>query len=82
MGKEKLLVIKAGGKLIEERELVTPLLEFMAQGSTKMILVHGGGNKAGALSSQMGIPVKMIEGRRVTDAATLDIATMVFFAWY
>lgn len=78
MGKEKLLVIKAGGKLIEERELVTPLLEFMVQGSSKMILVHGGGNKAGALSEQMGIPVKMVEGRRVTDAATLDIATMVY----
>jgi acetylglutamate kinase len=78
MEKEKLLVIKAGGKLIEEQELVTPLLEFMAQDSTKKILVHGGGNKAGALSEQMGIPVKMIEGRRVTDAATLEIATMVY----
>lgn len=78
MDKEKLLVIKAGGKLIEERELVTPLLAFMSQSSTKMILVHGGGNKAGALSQQMGLPVKMIEGRRVTDAATLEVATMVY----
>ena len=78
MEKEKLLVIKAGGKLIEERELVMPLLAFMSQSSTKMILVHGGGNKAGALSQQMGLPVKMIEGRRVTDAATLEVATMVY----
>ena len=42
------------------------------------ILVHGGGKSASKLGQRLGVPAQMIEGRRVTDAATLEIVTMVY----
>jgi acetylglutamate kinase len=45
---------------------------------TSFILVHGGGKLASALSEKIGIQTHMINGRRITDAQTLDIVTMVY----
>src|SRR5262249_49050660 len=44
----------------------------------KKILVHGGGKLATKLSDQLGIEQKLVDGRRITDAETLKIVTMVY----
>lgn len=74
----KLQIIKIGGNVINDKaKLATALAEF-AKMPTLKILVHGGGRKASELSQQMGIEPQMINGRRVTDEATLEIVTMVY----
>ncbi|SDB56251.1 N-acetylglutamate kinase [Flavobacteriaceae bacterium MAR_2010_188] len=78
MTKEILKVVKIGGSIIDDE---TSLFQFLENFSTlkgKKILVHGGGKLATQLSNKMGVEVKMVEGRRITDAETLDIITMVY----
>jgi len=45
------------------------------------VLIHGGGKIATQLAKDMGIESKMIDGRRVTDEASLRIVTMVYAGW-
>ena len=73
-----LKVIKIGGNIIEDTEALGQFLTSFAQLEGPKILIHGGGKLATRLAKKMNIPVKMIEGRRVTDAETLDIITMVY----
>lgn len=74
----KLFVIKIGGNIIDdEKKLSLFLREFAAVDENK-ILVHGGGKLATKLAGQMGIPQQLIDGRRITDAETLKIVTMVY----
>ncbi|MBL7974748.1 MAG: acetylglutamate kinase [Candidatus Kapabacteria bacterium] len=71
-------VIKIGGNVVDDANART---EFYAQLSairSAVILVHGGGKVATELSSKLGIPTTMIDGRRVTDAETLRVVTMVY----
>ena len=42
------------------------------------VLVHGGGRSATKLAAQLGIESKMVNGRRITDAETLKVVTMVY----
>ncbi len=73
-----LKVIKIGGNIIDnEQALLSFLKDFSALKGPK-ILVHGGGKLATKLATQMNVPAHMAEGRRITDAATLDIITMVY----
>jgi len=74
----QLHVIKIGGKLINEPQDLDRLLCAFSNLRGPKILIHGGGRKATELSQQMGIEVQMIEGRRITDSATLDVAVMVY----
>ena len=73
-------VIKIGGKLIEDNARRDSLCDAIAQmaGSTRIVLVHGGGAMAGKLASRMGVETHMHDGRRITDAATLEIAVMAY----
>lgn len=74
----QLTIVKIGGKVInEEAELNAFLKKFAALEGDK-ILVHGGGNIASVVQNKMGIPPKMVEGRRITDADTIEIVSMVF----
>lgn len=71
-------VIKIGGKVAEdESKLEAFLKDFVAQEGLK-ILVHGGGVIASKIAEKLGIETKMINGRRVTDQETLEVATMVY----
>lgn len=71
-------VIKIGGNVIDNpRNLESFLTKFIALPGKK-ILIHGGGKLATALAEKLGIPVRMIDGRRITDAETIDIVTMVY----
>lgn len=75
---ESLRLIKAGGAIIEDPEACTALLKDFAAIQGPKVLVHGGGRSASALAARMGIPVKMVEGRRITDSAMLEVVTMVY----
>lgn len=71
-------VVKIGGNVIDNPEALSAFLKDFAALEGRKILVHGGGKEATRMSEGMGIKANMIEGRRVTDAATLDIVTMVY----
>lgn len=76
--REKLTIIKVGGKIVEEETTLYKLLDdFTAIGGYK-VLVHGGGRSVTKLAAQLGIESKMLNGRRITDAETLKIVTMVY----
>lgn len=75
---DKLSVVKIGGNVIENRRALAAFLNDFAALKGSKIIVHGGGKEATLMAQQLGIPVQMIDGRRVTDAATLDLITMVY----
>lgn len=75
---EKLTVIKVGGKIVEEEATLKSLLERFSKVEGKKVLVHGGGRSATALATKLGIESKMVDGRRITDAETLKVVTMVY----
>ncbi|MFA5972544.1 MAG: acetylglutamate kinase [Lentimicrobiaceae bacterium] len=75
---ETLTVVKVGGGVLEDLVSLAGFLDrFVAIPGLK-ILVHGGGRVATKLSEQLNIKSKMVEGRRITDADTIDIVTMVY----
>ena len=74
----KLKVIKIGGKLIEDKNILSSLCDALASLGERFVLVHGGGVMGSHLAKELGVEVKMHEGRRITDAATLDIAVMAY----
>jgi acetylglutamate kinase len=76
--KDSLIVIKVGGKIVEETSSLTNLLTDFANIKGYKVLVHGGGRSATKLSEKLGIESKMIDGRRITDKQTLDVVTMVY----
>lgn len=73
-----LKIIKIGGNIIDDSQTLESFLSQFAQLEGPKILVHGGGKLATKLAKKMSIPVKMNEGRRITDNDTLDIITMVY----
>tara|TARA_R110001632_G_scaffold122673_4_gene235366 strand:+ start:1241 stop:2017 length:777 start_codon:yes stop_codon:yes gene_type:complete len=75
---ETLKVVKIGGNSIDNDAELTSFLKGFSMLEGPKILVHGGGKLASKLAEKMNVPVKMIEGRRVTDAETLEIITMVY----
>lgn len=76
--KEQLTVIKIGGNVIDDETSLQQFLQQFAALPGLKILVHGGGKLASSLAEQMQVPQQMIEGRRITDEATLKIVTMVY----
>lgn len=75
---EQLYVIKIGGNIIDDAKRLEAFLEQFAAVQGYKILVHGGGKLATKLAEQMGVQQQMVEGRRITDAETLKIVTMVY----
>lgn len=75
---EKLTVIKVGGKIVEEKESLQELLDRFCAIPGRKVLVHGGGRSATKVAAQLGIESQMVNGRRITDAAMLEIVTMVY----
>ncbi|MEM9990608.1 MAG: acetylglutamate kinase [Bacteroidota bacterium] len=73
-----MFILKIGGKILDDSvKLQAALADFAAISSPK-ILVHGGGKRANELCPKLGIMPQMIDGRRITDAATLEVVTMVY----
>ena len=76
--REKLTVIKVGGKIVEEEATLNRLLDDFATIEGHKVLVHGGGRSATKIAAQLGIESKMVNGRRITDSETLKVVTMVY----
>jgi acetylglutamate kinase len=76
--KQKLTVIKVGGKIVEEDASLHQLLHDFASIEGHKVLVHGGGRSATKIASLLGIESRMVNGRRITDAETLKVVTMVY----
>ncbi|MEO7393802.1 MAG: acetylglutamate kinase [Chitinophagaceae bacterium] len=77
-GKTPLYIIKIGGNIIDDDKKLLSFLKDFAAIEGKKILVHGGGKLATKMAEQMNIPQQVIDGRRITDAETLKIITMVY----
>lgn len=74
----KLFVIKIGGNIIDDETKLASFLSDFASLPDAKILVHGGGKLATQVADKLGVEQKMIDGRRITDAETLKIVTMVY----
>lgn len=81
MSKTTLNVYKIGGKSIDDPAALRAFLDVFVADPNAKILVHGGGVLAAQLAQSLHIPVVMHEGRRITDADTLRIVTMVYAGW-
>lgn len=75
---EKLSIIKIGGNIIGDETSLNIFLTLFSALEGKKILIHGGGKHATLLASKLGIASKIIAGRRITDAANLEVITMVY----
>lgn len=76
--KQQLTVIKIGGNVINQNDTLEHFLTDFAKISEKKILIHGGGKLATQIAYNLGVETQMIDGRRVTNAEMLKVATMVY----
>lgn len=76
--KQKLSIVKIGGNVIENKPELAKFLTLFAALEGPKILVHGGGKLATELGKKLGITSKMVGGRRITDAQSLELITMVY----
>jgi len=74
----KISVVKIGGNVIENSKVLQSFLSGFAKLEGPKVLVHGGGKKASQWADRLGIPVQMIEGRRITDSETLELITGIY----
>lgn len=71
-------VIKIGGNIVDDDQVLDAFLTIFSKEKKPRILVHGGGKIATRISAALNIETQMVEGRRVTDAETLKVVTMVY----
>lgn len=79
--KAVLSVIKIGGNIADNPEALAAFLSDFRRLEGRKLLVHGGGVMATQMAEQLGIETRKVDGRRITDAATLRIVTMVYAGW-
>lgn len=77
-GKEKVFVVKVGGNVIDNPALLDTFLADFAKVPGRKVLIHGGGKIATRIGDKLGIESKYVNGRRITDAETVDVVTMVY----
>ncbi len=78
--KGKVFVIKAGGEVFADPALATALVEqvgILHQVGIRTVLIHGGGPQSTKLATDLGLDTQFVEGRRVTDSESLNVATMI-----
>jgi len=75
---EQLFVIKIGGNVIDDDASLQSFLKDFAEIKGAKILIHGGGKIATKIGDKLGIQSNYINGRRITDEATIDLVTMVY----
>ena len=74
----RLYIIKIGGNVLDDEQSLHNFLKDFASIQEPKILIHGGGKIATKLGDQLGIQSHYVKGRRITDAQTLDLVTMVY----
>lgn len=80
MYKGKTFVVKAGGGVFGDPEATRVLIEQIAilhYFGVRVVMVHGGGPQLTDLSQALGVPTRMVEGRRITDQKSIDVTAMV-----
>jgi len=80
MYKGKTFVVKAGGGVFGDPASTRQLVEQIAilhYFGVRVVMVHGGGPQLTELSDALGVPTRMVEGRRITDAKAIDVTSMV-----
>ena len=75
---QQLTIVKVGGKVVEDPELLSAFLKDFSLIAGEKILIHGGGTSATTIAGKLGIETKMTEGRRITDAEMLKVVIMVY----
>ena len=78
--KGKVFVIKAGGEVFADPELAKALIEqvgILHQVGIRTVLIHGGGPQSTKLATELGLETQFVEGRRVTDSDSLNVAMMI-----
>lgn len=81
MDKENLSIVKIGGNIVDNPEALELFLTDFHRLEGRKLLIHGGGVMATRMAVQLGIETKMEHGRRITDAETLKLVTMVYAGW-
>ncbi|MEM8891832.1 MAG: acetylglutamate kinase [Bacteroidota bacterium] len=76
--KKPLYILKIGGKVLSDPAQCNSLLQAFSQLDAAKILVHGGGKTGTEIAEKLGVEAKMIDGRRITDEAMLEVAMMVY----
>jgi acetylglutamate kinase len=74
----RLFIIKIGGNVLDNPSALEKFLSDFSAIKEPKVLIHGGGKIATKLGDQLGIKSQYINGRRITDAQTLDLVTMVY----
>lgn len=80
MFKGKVFVLKVGGEVFAQAADTRALIEqvgILHQVGIRVVLVHGGGPQSTKLAAELGLETKIVDGLRVTDGPSLDVATMV-----
>src|ERR1700761_4147686 len=80
MYKGKTFVVKAGGGVFADTESTRVLIEQIAilhYFGVRVVMVHGGGPQTTEVADALGVPTRMVEGRRVTDQKAIDVTSMV-----
>lgn len=80
--KEMLHILKIGGNVLSNDLVLASVLSAFSKKEGRKIIVHGGGKKATVLAEKLGIPSIFVEGRRITDSDSLEIAVMTYAGWY
>jgi acetylglutamate kinase len=78
--KGKVFVIKVGGEVFADQALASALIEqvgILHQVGIRAVLIHGGGPQSTKLATDLGLDTQFVEGRRVTDSESLNVATMI-----
>lgn len=73
-----LTIVKVGGAVVEDGAQLDSLLSAFAAIEGRKVLVHGGGRRATTIASRLGVESRMVNGRRITDGAMLEVVTMVY----
>jgi acetylglutamate kinase len=78
--KGKVFVIKAGGEIFVDQEQTRALMEqvgLLHQVGIRVVLIHGGGRQSTELAAALGLDTTFVDGRRITDSGSMNVATMV-----
>jgi acetylglutamate kinase len=79
--RDHVFVVKLGGEVLSDpdvRDQVAGQLSLLSSLSIRLVVVHGGGPQATALSRRLGQEPRLVAGRRITDDAALEVAKMVY----
>ena len=76
--KQSLNIVKVGGAILEDTDSLKAFTDAFAEIKGAKLLIHGGGRSATRFASRLGIETTMVNGRRITDDAMLEVVTMVY----